>query len=54
MGALVDIAYLVGFFSYSREDDEAPSGALSALRTAINRELSTQLGRSKFNLIPRT
>ena len=53
MGALVDIAYLVGFFSYLREDDEASRGALSALRAAINRELSTQLGRSKFNLIPR-
>jgi hypothetical protein len=38
---------LVGFFSYSREDDEDSSGALSELRDRIQRELRSQLGRSR-------
>jgi hypothetical protein len=49
MSSLSDLPEVVGFFSYSREDDEAFEGALSALRDAIQRELSAQLGRSKTN-----
>jgi hypothetical protein len=49
MSSLVDLPEIVGFFSYSREDDEASDGTLSALRDAIQRELSAQLGRSKTN-----
>ena len=40
---------LVGFFSYSRDDDRGSRGALSALRDAIQWELSGQLGRSEKN-----
>jgi WD40 repeat protein len=40
---------LVGFFSYSRDDDTGSKGALSALRDAIQWELSGQLGRSIRN-----
>jgi lipoprotein NlpI len=47
MSSLAELPELVGFFSYSREDDEAFKGALSALRDGIQRELSAQLGRSK-------
>jgi hypothetical protein len=47
MSSLADLPEIVGFFSYSREDDE--EGTLSALRDAIQRELSAQLGRSKTN-----
>ena len=47
MSSLAELPELVGFFSYSREDDEAFRGMLSALRDAIQRELSAQLGRSK-------
>jgi hypothetical protein len=47
MSSLADLPELVGFFSYSREDDEAFKGTLSALRDGIQRELSAQLGRSK-------
>jgi TIR domain/VHL beta domain len=36
-----------GFFSYSREDDEAAKGNLTALRDSIQRELGSQLGRSR-------
>src|SRR6516165_4442564 len=47
MSSLADLSEIVGFFSYSREDDEASDGSLSALRLAIQRELSAQLGRSR-------
>ena len=47
MSSLAELPELVGFFSYSREDDEAFKGTLSALRDGIQRELSAQLGRSK-------
>jgi hypothetical protein len=47
MSSLAELPELVGFFSYSREDDEAFTGTLSALRGAIQRELGAQLGRSK-------
>ena len=46
MPSLAERAELVGFFSYSREDDEDSKGALSALRDRIQRELRGQLGRS--------
>jgi hypothetical protein len=49
-GSLADIPELVGFFSYSREDDDDSRGALSALRDAIQRELRGQLGRSRQQL----
>src|SRR5258708_2635885 len=47
MSSLAELPELVGFFSYSREDDEAFEGTLSALRSSIQRELSAQLGRSR-------
>ncbi len=47
MSSLADLPDLVGFFSYSREDDEAYKGRLSTLREAIQEELSAQLGRSR-------
>jgi TPR repeat protein len=50
MARLADLPELVGFFSYSRDDDEAFSGTLSVLRDAIQRELGAQLGRSKKTL----
>jgi formylglycine-generating enzyme required for sulfatase activity len=46
MSSLAELPELVGFFSYSREDDEDSQGALSALRYRIQRELRGQLGRS--------
>jgi hypothetical protein len=49
MSCLIDLPEIVGFFSYSRENDEAFRGALSGLRDAISRELSAQLGRTKRN-----
>jgi Skp family chaperone for outer membrane proteins len=47
VGSLAELPNLVGFFSYSREDDEDSGEKLSALRDAIGRELAQQLGRSK-------
>ena len=49
MSSFADLPEVVGFFSYSREDDESFEGMLSALRDGIHRELSAQLGRSKTN-----
>ena len=49
MSSLADLPELVGFFSYSRSDDEHSSGALSHLRARIQSELRLQLGR-KFRL----
>jgi hypothetical protein len=46
MSCLDDLQELVGFFSYSREDDEGSRGALSGLRESIQHELRAQLGRS--------
>jgi formylglycine-generating enzyme required for sulfatase activity len=46
MSFLADIPELVGFFSYSREDDADSNGALSALRSRIQGELRGQLGRT--------
>lgn len=50
LSALTDLTEIVGFFSYSREDDDDSRGALSALRDAIQRELRAQLGRSRREL----
>jgi hypothetical protein len=40
MASLVESQKLFGFFSYSRDDDQDSKGALSALRDAIQDELS--------------
>jgi hypothetical protein len=45
MSSLADLPELVGFFSYSRRDDESSEGALSRLRTRLYSELRIQLGR---------
>jgi TIR domain/PAN domain len=47
MASLADAPDLVGFFSYSREDDEDSGGRLSELRERIQAELRGQLGRTK-------
>jgi formylglycine-generating enzyme required for sulfatase activity len=49
MAAPARLPELVGFFSYSREDDEAFNGSLSALHDVIQRDLGAQLGRTKRN-----
>jgi hypothetical protein len=46
MSSLAELPEVVGFFSYSREDDADSQGALSALRTRIQAELRGQLGRT--------
>jgi hypothetical protein len=46
MSSLTDLPELVGFFSYSREDDADSHGALSSLRNRIQGELRGQLGRT--------
>jgi hypothetical protein len=46
MLVLADLKELVGFFSYSREDDEDFGNSLSSLRDRLQRNLSAQLGRS--------
>jgi hypothetical protein len=51
MSTLADLPELIGFFSYSREDDDGSNGALPALRDAIQGELSAQLGRSPANFL---
>jgi hypothetical protein len=50
MSALTDLPELIGFFSYSRDDDDDSRGALSELRDRIQRELRGQLGRSRGTL----
>jgi len=47
MSSLADYPHLVGFFSYSREDDEGSGGRLSKFRICIQEELRGQLGRTK-------
>ena len=42
MSSLADAPDLVGFFSYSREDDEDSGGKLSKLRERIQAELRVQ------------
>ncbi|HZR61649.1 MAG TPA: tetratricopeptide repeat protein [Xanthobacteraceae bacterium] len=46
MAVLSEVPELVGFFSYSREDDTDSFGRLSALRGRIQAELRGQLGRT--------
>lgn len=46
VATLSEIPELVGFFSYSREDDADSYGRLSALRGRIQAELRGQLGRT--------
>jgi hypothetical protein len=50
MSSLADLPELIGFFSYSRDDDDDSQGALSELRDRIQRELRGQLGRSRSTL----
>src|SRR5262249_21649104 len=50
MSSLADAPDLVGFFSYSREDDEGSGGKLSKLGERIQAELRGQLGRANFTL----
>src|SRR5215470_15813818 len=45
MASLAELSELVGFFSYSRSDDEHSDKALSLLRKRIRSELRLQLGR---------
>ena len=47
MSSLADAPDLVGFFSYSREDDDDSGGKLSQLRERIQAELRGQLGRTR-------
>jgi TIR domain-containing protein len=47
MASLADTPKLVGFFSYSRADDDGSKGKLSRLREFIQEELRAQLGRTK-------
>jgi hypothetical protein len=46
MSSLAELPELVGFFSYSREDDTDSNSALSMLRSRIQGELRGQLGRT--------
>ncbi len=46
MSSLADLPELIGFFSYSREDDHDLYGGLSTLRNRIQGELRGQLGRT--------
>jgi uncharacterized membrane protein HdeD (DUF308 family) len=46
MSSLADLPELIGFFSYSREDDADSHGSLSALRSRIQGELRGLLGRT--------
>jgi TIR domain len=48
--ALTDLPELVGFFSYSRDDDRDSEGGLTLLRRRIQSELRGQLGRSEKTL----
>jgi hypothetical protein len=45
MPSLAELPEIIGFFSYSREDDEAEGGGISELRERIERALREQLGR---------
>jgi hypothetical protein len=47
MSSLADLPYLIGFFSYSRNDDEGDDRAVSALSNRIYRDLCQQLGRNE-------
>ena len=45
MSSLAELPELVGFFSYSRKDDELSQGSLTKLRASIYNEMRLQLGR---------
>ncbi len=47
MSSLAKLPDVVGFFSYSRDDDRDSRGRLTKLRDAIQRELGSQLGADK-------
>jgi formylglycine-generating enzyme required for sulfatase activity len=47
MALLAELPERVGFFSYSREDDEDSKGRLSTLRQAIGSELAQHLARNR-------
>jgi TIR domain/Jacalin-like lectin domain len=49
LSSLADLPEIIGFFSYSRDDDTDSIGALSALRGRIQRELRGRLGRTRAN-----
>jgi TIR domain/Jacalin-like lectin domain len=49
LSSLADLSEIIGFFSYSRDDDNDSMGALSALRGRIQRELRGRLGRTRGN-----
>jgi TIR domain len=49
VSSLADLPEVVGFFSYSRDDDEGFGHQLSSLRDAIREELAATLGRNKRN-----
>jgi hypothetical protein len=55
MSSLADAPDLVGFFSYSREDDEGSGGRLSKLRERIQEELrGSSAGRREICLRSRS
>src|SRR5262245_32170031 len=49
MASLAERSQLIGFFSYSRNDDEGDDGAITALANRVYRELRAQLGRNAEN-----
>ncbi len=49
MSSLAELPNLIGFFSYSRTDDDKGGGAVAALANLIYGELLLQLGRTDKN-----
>src|SRR5580700_2602122 len=50
MPSLADLPEIIGFFSYSRDDDEDSHNALSTIRALVQNELRARLGRSRQSL----
>jgi hypothetical protein len=50
MTSLADLPELIGFFSYSRDDDQDSHNSLTMIRTLIQNELRARLGRSRQSL----
>ena len=50
MPSLAELPEIIGFFSYSRDDDEDSHNALSTIRALIQNELRARLGRSRQSL----
>jgi hypothetical protein len=46
MPALADLPEIIGFFSYSRDDDRDTDNSLTTIRRAIQGEMRARLGRS--------